>query len=215
MHRLLARRPSPAMIVALISLFVALGGTSYAVTKVGTKQLKNRAVTSAKLRNGAVTTSKLRDGAVTNPKLGDGSVTTGKLVSGAVTTGQLGDNAVTGAKVANGSLAGGDVASGTFLGGRVTVQHEVAAADLAVGAETSIDVHCPAGQTALGGGARGDDTESEDTNVGSSRPIISTTNGGAPVDGGTFTGWRASVQNEEGPATGVRPEVWVICAAIP
>jgi hypothetical protein len=48
------RRPSPAMVVALIALFVALGGGAYAAFKlpknsVGTKQLKKGAVTPPKL----------------------------------------------------------------------------------------------------------------------------------------------------------------------
>jgi hypothetical protein len=47
--------PSPAMVISLIALFVALGGTSYAAitalptNSVGTKQIKNGAVTAAKL----------------------------------------------------------------------------------------------------------------------------------------------------------------------
>jgi hypothetical protein len=56
--------PSPAMIVACVALFVALGGTSYAAIKlpansVGTKQIKNSAVTAAKIADGSVSTSKL------------------------------------------------------------------------------------------------------------------------------------------------------------
>lgn len=58
------RKPSPALVLSLIALFVALGGTSYAATSlarnsVGTKQLKNNAVTSAKIANGAVTAAKI------------------------------------------------------------------------------------------------------------------------------------------------------------
>ena len=50
------RRPSPALIVASVALFVALGGTGYAVTKlprnsVGTAQLKANAVTGSKVKN--------------------------------------------------------------------------------------------------------------------------------------------------------------------
>jgi hypothetical protein len=52
--------PSPAMIVACVALFVALGGTSYAAVmlpagSVGTKQLKKNAVTGAKVKNGSLT----------------------------------------------------------------------------------------------------------------------------------------------------------------
>jgi hypothetical protein len=53
------RRPSPAMLVALLALFVALGGSSYAALQlpkgsVGTKQLKNGAVTSPKVKNNSL-----------------------------------------------------------------------------------------------------------------------------------------------------------------
>lgn len=58
------RTPSPAFVISLIALFIALGGTTYAATSlprnsVGTKQLKKNAVTSPKIKNGAVTASKL------------------------------------------------------------------------------------------------------------------------------------------------------------
>jgi hypothetical protein len=64
--RLLGRRPSPAMIVALLALFVSLGGVGYAATQlprnsVGTAQLKASAVTRAKMANGAVTSRKVAD----------------------------------------------------------------------------------------------------------------------------------------------------------
>jgi hypothetical protein len=49
-------KPSAALIVSSIALFVALGGTSYAVTKlprnsVGTAQLKSNAVTASKVKD--------------------------------------------------------------------------------------------------------------------------------------------------------------------
>ena len=48
------RAPSPALVISLIALFVALGGTTYAATSlpansVGTQQIKNGAVTASKL----------------------------------------------------------------------------------------------------------------------------------------------------------------------
>lgn len=51
--------PSPALVISLIALFVALGGTSYAAmtlpkNSVGTKQLKNGAVTAAKIDLGVL-----------------------------------------------------------------------------------------------------------------------------------------------------------------
>ena len=61
-------KPSPAFVLALVALFVALGGTSYAAlsipaNSVGSKQLKKNAVTTKKIKNGAVTASKLASSA--------------------------------------------------------------------------------------------------------------------------------------------------------
>ena len=61
--------PSPAFVVSLIALFVALGGTSYAAItalparSVGTTQLKNNAVTGPKIKNGAITAAKISSSA--------------------------------------------------------------------------------------------------------------------------------------------------------
>lgn len=60
------RRPSPAMVVALCALLVALSGTSYAALKlpknsVGPKQLKKNAVSSSKkVKGGALLLSDFR-----------------------------------------------------------------------------------------------------------------------------------------------------------
>ena len=67
------RRPSPALVVACIALFIALGGTSYAVTQlpknsVGTKQLKKNAVTSQKIKDGAIDQADLAAGVTTSLK---------------------------------------------------------------------------------------------------------------------------------------------------
>jgi len=62
--------PSPAFVLSLIALFVALGGTSYAAitalpaNSVGTHQLKNNAVTGPKIKNGAITAAKISHSAL-------------------------------------------------------------------------------------------------------------------------------------------------------
>ncbi|HEY2637705.1 MAG TPA: hypothetical protein VGI54_09975, partial [Solirubrobacteraceae bacterium] len=80
-----------AVALAGVALFVSLGGPAWAAgLRVGTGQIKNRAVTSAKRNKGAVSSDKLGTNAVTTTKIADAAVTTGKLA----------DNAVTSAKVA-------------------------------------------------------------------------------------------------------------------
>jgi hypothetical protein len=53
------RRPSHATVVAYLALFAALGGSAYAVSRVGTKDLKPNAVTSPKIKNHTVTAGDL------------------------------------------------------------------------------------------------------------------------------------------------------------
>jgi hypothetical protein len=80
MSRFRLKAPSPALVIATAALFVALGGSSYAVFKVGTKNIKNGSVTTAKLHNGAVTNKKIANGAVTRNKIN----TTGLTVPNAL-----------------------------------------------------------------------------------------------------------------------------------
>jgi hypothetical protein len=46
--------PSPATLVACLALVLSLGGVGYAATRIGTKDIANSAITSAKIKDGAV-----------------------------------------------------------------------------------------------------------------------------------------------------------------
>ena len=65
------RHLSYANVIATVALFLALGGTAWALSKnsVGTKQLKNNAVTAKKIKNHAVTGAKIANGAISGPNL--------------------------------------------------------------------------------------------------------------------------------------------------
>ena len=69
MSRLGRHRPSPAMIVALIALFVAVGGTAWAVQKFGSKAIIDNSIKSRDIQNGGVDTKDLAAGSVTSGKL--------------------------------------------------------------------------------------------------------------------------------------------------
>jgi hypothetical protein len=89
------RVPSPAMIVACVALFVALGGTSYAAIKlpansVGTKQIKKSAVTAVKVKDATLTGAKIKDASLTGAKIQDATLTGAKLADGAVTPAKFG-----------------------------------------------------------------------------------------------------------------------------
>jgi hypothetical protein len=63
-------RPSPALVLACVALFVALGGTGYAALQlpansVGSKQIKKGAVKNSDIANNAVTGAKVRPRSLT------------------------------------------------------------------------------------------------------------------------------------------------------
>ena len=77
------RGPSPATLVAMVALFVALGGSAYAALNlpkdsVSAKQLKNGSVTGAKLRDGAVTSAKVKDHSLLARDFGLGQIPAGR-----------------------------------------------------------------------------------------------------------------------------------------
>jgi hypothetical protein len=119
----------PATFISLAALFVALGGVGYAATKIGTKQLRNSAVTGPKLANNSVTTAKIRAGAVRNADLANNSVSTQKIQSGAiinsdlavgsVLNGNLGNGAVTSSKLAADSVLNGNLGNGAVTSSKV------------------------------------------------------------------------------------------------
>ena len=88
MHRIIAHRPSPAMVIACAALLIALTGTSIAAVQavpknsVGSAQLKNNAVTAAKIASNAVTSAKIASNAVTNAKVANGTLTAADFASG-------------------------------------------------------------------------------------------------------------------------------------
>ena len=140
MSNLMRGRFTSAHAIALLALFVALGGSALAAKEasVGTKNIKANAITTKKIKNGAVTTAKIRDAAVATSKLADNAVTSGKIAN----------NAVTGAKVAGHSLTGSDIDL-TKLGTVPTATNaEHAASSDSLGGHAAA---CPSGTTLIRG----------------------------------------------------------------
>ncbi len=76
MSKIGSKRPSPALVISLIALFVALGGSAYAATKIGTKDIKANAITTGKIKKNAITTAKIKKEAVTGAKINEGTLGT-------------------------------------------------------------------------------------------------------------------------------------------
>ena len=88
-QKFLRRRPSAAIIVAMIALFAALAGAGYAAVSI-----PNNSVGTNQLQNGAVSNAKLRNGAVGNFKLATAAVGARKIINGAVGRTQINTNQV-------------------------------------------------------------------------------------------------------------------------
>lgn len=75
---------SVANVLATIAVILALGGTGYAASLIGTDQLENGAVTASKLRKGAVTGAHVRRGTLTWRHLTPPARATASRAKGAV-----------------------------------------------------------------------------------------------------------------------------------
>jgi hypothetical protein len=113
------RLPSPAMGVALIALVVALGGTTYAAVRIGTAQIKDNAITSAKIRNGQVRSVDLARNSVVTAKIVAGAVSSLQIRDGSVGNADLANDAVTSAKVNAGAIGNSDLANGAVSGSKI------------------------------------------------------------------------------------------------
>jgi hypothetical protein len=106
MGRFRVRRPSPALVVAVIALFVALGGTGYAAFK-----LPNNSVGANQIKDGAVGSSEVRDRSLLSSDFKQGQLPAGPQgPMGA--TGATGAQGLTGPQGENG-IAGRDGAAVT------------------------------------------------------------------------------------------------------
>src|SRR3954452_1021530 len=66
------RRPSPALVIAVIALICALTGTAWAAlgkNSVGSKQLKKNSVTTAKIKKEAVAAGKIKKATITGKQI--------------------------------------------------------------------------------------------------------------------------------------------------
>lgn len=108
MKRLSRFRPTPAMVVALVALVMAMGGSAYALTlpagSVGSSQLRTHAVTQTKIDTHAVTPSRIKDHAVIQTKIAPRAVTTSRIRDATIIGSKIKDNTLTGNDIDEASL---------------------------------------------------------------------------------------------------------------
>lgn len=166
MRRLVRHRPSPAMIVAMVALFVALSGVSYAalaLNSVGPKQLRKNAVRSSKVK--------------------DGSLKATDFAAGQLPAGPQGPQGLQG-------LQGPPGVVGTVVVRRTDVPLPAGNP----GVNTSAFATCAAGEKIIGGSVNVSDASNAQVLI--SRPALDNIGaGGIPEDGNSFTFWKGTARS--------------------
>src|SRR5918994_6084707 len=124
------RGPSAALVIALLALFVAVGGPAEAARLIGSKQVANRSLKTEDLSRKAVRTLRetprrsvgeraLADAGVTTPKLRDAAVTSVKVAPAAIGGTQLAPGAVGARELRAGAAGAAQIADGAVSGAKV------------------------------------------------------------------------------------------------
>lgn len=169
-RRLLARRPSPAMIVAVIALVGSFTGGAFAAGLIGTADIENGAVTKKKVHKNAVTTKKVKNKTLLAKDFKPGQLEEGvQGIQGL--QGEKGDKGEPGQD-------GQDGQDGTNAATNVTTR--ITTDNIGPG-NVNLTAPCDAGEKAVGGGPRFTDDEPE---------IVAQQAYPSPItDGTTPTGW--------------------------
>ena len=127
-------RPSPALVISCVALFLALAGSAFAakVATVRSAQIVDGTVRTVDLRDNAVNSVKIADATVSGTDLGTDSVGTDEIAKDAVKSDEsakdavnseeIADNAVTSSEVAPDSLTAGDLALGSVTSSEIANQ---------------------------------------------------------------------------------------------
>jgi hypothetical protein len=139
-------RPSPSAVIALVALFVAVGGPVQAAKLIDGGDIKKGAIRSKHVKDRSLKRRDLSAAAVrsltatpqrsiVDAMLADSAVTTRALAPGSVLTGSVGDNSLTAADLAP-SAAGADEVADNAVGQTEIRNNGVGASELA---DNSID----------------------------------------------------------------------------
>jgi hypothetical protein len=112
----MVRVPSHGTIAAYVALFIALGGTAYALERgsVSSREIATGAVKRAEVASGGIGKAEIRVDAVAPSEIRQNAVRSDEIRADAVGTAELADDAVTGPKLAAGAVSGVNVANGSL-----------------------------------------------------------------------------------------------------
>jgi hypothetical protein len=104
-------QPTPAFVLAIIALVVAMSGTAVAVTAIAPNSVKSKHIVNGHVKvqdlsPNAVRGEKVKDASLTGADVGDGSLGGADVQNGSLTGEDVQDNSLTGADVNESTLQG-------------------------------------------------------------------------------------------------------------
>jgi hypothetical protein len=212
------RRPSPAMVVAVVAVFLAFGGGAYAAVRVTTSDIANGAVTHAKLADESVMNNNLGQGVVHAANLSKSlaaqiaaapkpSVGTRGDAGATGPQGPKGDTGSQGDKGDKGDKGDTGAQGDSYLAGAYYSVAHYDVGDTNGGAIATVACNQPT-DTAISGGVSVDDY-TKAVPVGQSFPgrMDWSTNTPKP---GRLDGWIVQFASQTG-ATPEKVKVWALC----
>ena len=190
-----SRRPSAALVVAIVALFAALGGTGYAAATLSGRDIQKRSIPANRVVDNALGGGQINESKLGPVPVSQQALTAQTAASATEATHAKSADSATSAQDAQ-KLQGRDATA--FLANSTRVV--VAQVNVAMAAADTVTASCAANEKGIGGGGAwmiaGSDTPTElDAQLNSSFPLPST---GGTAD---ITGWRASGVNRAGAST--------------
>jgi trimeric autotransporter adhesin len=152
-------RPSPALIISCVALFLALTGSALAVgvakNSVRSPQIADGAVRSVDLRDNSVNSLKIAPSSVGSEEIAENAVESPEVAPESLTAGDLGENSVGAGELQADSVGASELQTSSVGSGELgTVTVRTNATTIAKGASGSVSVSCAAGEQVLGGGGQ-------------------------------------------------------------
>jgi len=152
-------RPSPALVISCLALFMALTGSAFAVgiakNSVRSAQIVDGTVRSIDLRDNSVNSPKIAPNAVGSEEIAENAIESAEVAQDALTAGDLGAASVASSEVADQSLTASDLGPDSVNASELgTVTLRSNSAKIAKGATGTVAVNCAAGEQVLSGGGQ-------------------------------------------------------------
>jgi hypothetical protein len=152
-------RPSPAVVISCLALFLALTGSAFAVgiakNSVRSAQIVDGTVRTVDVRDNAVNSQKIAPDAVGSEEIAENAVSSPEVAPDSLTASDLGTASVGTDEVVDHSLTGADIAPDSIRATQLgTITQRNISATIAAGKVGSVSANCEPGEQIISGGGQ-------------------------------------------------------------